>query len=79
MTGRSPESAFASYDNGGNAYDFRRTNKAGAVLNLTASYQMLPQAAVFLEGRNLTNSRWEPVNGYVTPGRSLLLGTRFAL
>jgi hypothetical protein len=29
------------------------------------------------EGRNLGNSRYEPANGYLTPGRSLLVGTRF--
>ena len=48
-------------------------------MNLTASWQALPQAAVFLEARNLGNSRFEPANGFVTPGRSLLVGTRFAL
>jgi vitamin B12 transporter len=79
LTGRSPEGAFASYDNNGNAYPYARTNKAGTVFNMTATWQALPQAAVFLEGRNLTNSRWEPVNGFVTPGRSLLVGTRFTL
>lgn len=79
FTGRSPEGAYASYDNGGNAYGYARTNRAGAVLNLAASYALRPEVTVFLEGRNLTNSRWEPVNGYATPGRSLLFGTRFAL
>ena len=79
LTGRSPEGAFASYANTGDANPTPRSNRAGVVLNLTATYQLMPQVAVFLEGRNLTNSRWEPVNGYATPGRSLLLGTRFAL
>ncbi len=79
LTGRSPEGAFASYANSGDARDTPRSNRAGAVLHLTATYQVMPQVAVFLEGRNLTNSRWEPINGYATPGRSLLFGTRFAL
>jgi vitamin B12 transporter len=79
FTGRSPEGAYASYANTGDANTAPRNNRAGAVLNLTATYRVLPEVTVFLEGRNLTNSRWEPINGFATPGRSFLLGTRFAL
>ncbi|TDH63594.1 TonB-dependent receptor [Dankookia rubra] len=79
LTGRSPEAAFASYANDGTAYAYARSNPAGAVVNVTASWQAFDQAALFLEARNLGNSRWEPVNGFVTPGRSVLVGTRFAL
>ena len=79
LTGRSPEGAFASYANSGDGNATPRSTRAGAVLNLTATYQLMPEVAVFLEGRNLTNSRWEPINGFTTPGRSLLFGTRFAL
>ncbi len=79
FTGRSPEAAFASYDNQGNSIPYARSNPAGTVVNLTASWQAFAQAAVFLEARNLGNSRWEPANGFVTPGRSVLVGTRFAL
>jgi vitamin B12 transporter len=79
ITGRSPEAAFASYADSGDAYSYPRTNKAGAIFNLTASYQVMPQVAVYVEGRNLANSRWEPVNGFATPGRSVLFGTRFTL
>jgi vitamin B12 transporter len=39
---------------------------------------VLPQVTAFLEGRNLGGSRFEPANGFVTPGRSVLVGTRFA-
>ncbi|WP_158292318.1 TonB-dependent receptor plug domain-containing protein [Paracraurococcus ruber] len=79
FTGRSPEGAFASYANDGTANAAPRNTPAGTVVNLTASWQALEQAALFLEARNLGNSRWEPVNGFVTPGRSVLVGTRFAL
>ncbi|SDC80052.1 TonB-dependent receptor plug domain-containing protein [Belnapia rosea] len=79
FTGRSPEGAFASYDNGGSSYAYARSNPAGTVVNLTATWQAFEQATVFLEARNLGNSRYEPANGFVTPGRSLLVGTRFAL
>jgi vitamin B12 transporter len=79
FTGRSPEGAFASYANTGDANSTPHNNRAGAVLNLTATYRLLPEVAIFVEGRNLTNSRWEPINGFATPGRSFLFGTRFAL
>ncbi|MDB5371772.1 MAG: btuB [Belnapia sp.] len=79
FTGRSPEGAFASYQNNGSSYAYARSNPAGTVVNLTASWQAFEQATLFLEGRNLGNSRYEPANGFVTPGRSLLVGTRFVL
>jgi vitamin B12 transporter len=79
FTGRSPEGAFASYRDNGTAYPYARSNAAGTVVNLTASWQAFQQATLFAEARNLGNSRWEPVNGFATPGRSLLVGTRFAL
>ncbi|HYZ33513.1 MAG TPA: TonB-dependent receptor [Crenalkalicoccus sp.] len=79
FTGRSLEGPFASYDNQGNAIPVARSNPAGTVVNLTASWQAFEQVALFLEARNLGNSKWEPVNGFVTPGRSVLVGTRFAL
>jgi vitamin B12 transporter len=78
FTGRSPEGAFASYADNGTASPQPAYNPAGTVVNLTATYQVTPQVAAFAEGRNLGNSRWEPANGFVTPGRSVLVGTRFA-
>ena len=48
-----------------------------SVLNLTASYQVTASVTAFAEGRNLTNSRYEPANGFVLAGRSALVGTRF--
>ncbi len=77
FTGRSPEGAFASYRNDGSSFTTERRNKTGTVLNLTASYQVTPQVAAFAEARNLTNARFEPANGFVIPGRSVLAGTRF--
>ncbi|WP_270938134.1 TonB-dependent receptor plug domain-containing protein [Falsiroseomonas oryzae] len=77
FTGPSPEGAFAAYRDNGTAFVTQTYNKSGTILNLTASLQATPAIAVFAEGRNLTNSRFEPANGFVTPGRSLLVGTRF--
>jgi vitamin B12 transporter len=77
FTGPSPEGPFASYDDRGRSRPFIAYNKSGTVLNLTGSYRLTPQLTAFAEGRNLTGSRFEPANGFVVPGRSLLLGTRF--
>jgi vitamin B12 transporter len=76
FTGRSPEAAFASYDNDGTASTTQRSNPAGTVVNITGSYRLTESITAFAEGRNLGNSRWEPANGFVTPGRSLLIGAR---
>jgi vitamin B12 transporter len=78
FTGRSPEGAFASYTNTGASIASERRNKSGVLFNVTASYVVMPQVTAFLEGRNLGHSRFEPANGFVTPGRSVLVGTRFA-
>lgn len=77
FTGRSPEGAFASYTDAGTSIASPRRNKAGVLLNITASYRVTPGVTAFLEGRNLGGSKWEPVNGFQTPGRTLLVGTRF--
>lgn len=78
FTGRSPEGAFATYTDAGTSVASPRRNKAGVVLNVTASYRVTPQVTAFLEGRNLGGSKWEPVNGFQVPGRTLLVGTRFS-
>jgi vitamin B12 transporter len=77
FTGPSLEGAFAAYDDAGQPIAVESYNKPGTVLNLTVSYSVTPGITAFAEGRNLTNSRFEPANGFVTPGRSLLVGTRF--
>jgi vitamin B12 transporter len=52
------------------------SSKPGLILNLTVTYQVTPQIQLYANGRNLTNSHFEPVNGYATPGPSFLAGTR---
>jgi vitamin B12 transporter len=49
------------------------------VVNVGITWQAMPQASLFLDARNLLNSKWEPVNGFVIPGPSVVIGTRFAL
>lgn len=77
FTGRSPEGAFASYRDNGTSLSYPAFNKSGTLFNLTASYPVTPQITAFFEGRNLTDSKWEPVNGFQTPGRTAIIGTRF--
>jgi vitamin B12 transporter len=77
FTGPSPEGAFASYLNDGSSVFTPAYTKAGTVWNLTASYAVTRGVTVFAQGRNLTNSRYEPANGFVAPGRSALAGVRF--
>ncbi|MFN3447145.1 MAG: TonB-dependent receptor plug domain-containing protein [Roseococcus sp.] len=78
FTGRSQEGPFATYLNTGASVSAPRRNKSGAIMNLTASYRITPEVTAFLEARNLTDSAWEPVNGFQIPGRTVLAGTRFA-
>ncbi len=77
FTGPSLEGAFASYSDDGSSIATPAYNKSGTVLHLTASYRATEQVTFFVEGRNLTNSRYEPANGFVVPGRSAVVGTRF--
>lgn len=55
------------------------TNAPGLVVNATIAYDVAPKVTVFATGRNLTNSRFEAVNGYQTPGASVLAGMRLGL
>ena len=55
------------------------TNAPGLIVNMTVTYDVAPNAALFATGRNLTNSRFEAVNGYQTPGAAVLAGVRLRL
>jgi vitamin B12 transporter len=77
FTGRSPEGAFASYLSNGSSVNRPLNNKSGTILNIAASYAFNPRITGFMEARNLTDSKFEPVNGFQIPGRSVLVGTRF--
>jgi vitamin B12 transporter len=48
----------------------------GALLNLAASYILSDRLTLFATGRNIGNSHFEPVNGFQTPGPSILAGLR---
>ncbi len=50
--------------------------KAGTIADLTVSYRINRAVTLFADGRNLTNSRFEPVNGLQIPGQNFLFGLR---
>jgi vitamin B12 transporter len=63
------------YDNNGNFLG-DGTAKPGTVVNLAITYLLRPQLTLFAQGKNLFQSRFEPVNGLQIPGQSFLFGVR---
>jgi vitamin B12 transporter len=55
------------------------TSPHGLLANLTITYDVAPQVQLYATGRNIFNSRFEPVNGFQTPGASFLAGVRVRL
>jgi hypothetical protein len=51
---------------------------SGLIVNLSLSWQVTPAVQVFVWGKNLGNSSFEPVNGYQVPGASFMAGTRLS-
>jgi vitamin B12 transporter len=66
-------------DDGGNATGTIISSPHGVIANLTVTYDVAPHMQLFALGRNLFYSRFEPVNGYQTPGPSFLAGLRMHL
>jgi vitamin B12 transporter len=50
--------------------------RAGLVANLTVTQVIRKDLTVFLQGRNLGGSRFEPASGYQMPGPQVLAGVR---
>jgi len=50
--------------------------KSGLIANLTVTKQVRQGLTLFLDGRNLGGSRFEPASGYQTPGPQVLAGVR---
>jgi vitamin B12 transporter len=51
----------------------------GLIANLAASYALTPKLELYANAWNLFYSKFEPVNGYQTPGTSVLAGVRIRL
>ena len=69
---------FLVADNG-NATGTVISSPRGLIANLTVTYDVAPRVQLYANGRNLFYSRFEPVNGYQTPGPSFLAGVRVRL
>ena len=55
------------------------TSSQGLIADLTILYRVDARARVYLNATNLFGSRFEPVNGYQTPGSSVIAGVRLGL
>ena len=53
--------------------------RSGLLVNLSITWQVTQHAQVFVYGKNLGDSTFEPADGYQTPGASVLLGVKFSL
>ncbi|HTW70159.1 MAG TPA: TonB-dependent receptor [Acetobacteraceae bacterium] len=55
------------------------TSPHGLIANLTVTYDVRPQVQIYLNGTNLFYSKFEPANGYQTPGPTVVAGVRVRL
>jgi vitamin B12 transporter len=55
------------------------TSPHGLIANLTATYDVTPQVQVYANGTNIFYSKFEPANGYQTPGPTAIAGVRVKL
>jgi vitamin B12 transporter len=51
-------------------------DRSGLIVNLTISWQVTPHVQVFVSGKNLGDSTFEPASGYQIPGTSFMAGAR---
>ena len=51
----------------------------GLIANLTITYDLTPQIQLYTHASNIFDSKFEPANGFVTPGPSVCSGVRFKL
>jgi len=65
-------------DNNGFSTDVG-TSQQGLLVNLTVTYDVAPNMQLYAAARNLFYSRFEPVNGYQTPGPAAVVGVRMRL
>ncbi len=63
------------YDNQSNGLGYG-IGQHGLVANLSASYDVTPKVQLRLEGTNIFNARFEPVNGFQMPGTTIMAGAR---
>jgi vitamin B12 transporter len=66
------------YDNAGNGIGYG-TGQHGLVANIAINYALTPSVQLYINGWNILNSKYEPVNGYQMPGPTVLAGARIRL
>jgi vitamin B12 transporter len=66
-------------DNNGFSSVAPGTSPQGFIANLAITYDVAPHVQIYGTGFNIFNSRFEPVNGFQTPGASFLAGVRIRL
>lgn len=66
------------YDNSGNGIGYG-VGQHGLIANVAANYTLTPQVELYVNGWNIFDSRFEPVNGFQTPGPTVLAGVRMKL
>jgi vitamin B12 transporter len=65
---------YLTLDNGG--FGPIGVTRSGLIVNLNISYQVTPHIQLFVWGKNLGDSPYEPASGYQIPGTSFMAGTR---
>lgn len=55
------------------------TSPHGLIANITVTYDVAPHVQLYANGTNIFDSRFEPVNGYQTPGPTVIAGVRLRL
>ncbi len=66
------------YDNSGNGIGYG-VGQHGLITNLAVNYTVTPRLELYANGWNILYSKFEPVNGYQTPGPTVLAGIRVRL
>jgi vitamin B12 transporter len=67
------------YDNGGNALSEPGVGQHGLVANVAVNYAVTPRVELYVNGFNIFDSKFEPVNGFQMPGPTVLAGVRIRL
>jgi vitamin B12 transporter len=55
------------------------TSPHGLIANITVTYDLTPRVQLYTNATNIFDSRFEPVNGYQTPGPTVIAGVRVRL
>jgi vitamin B12 transporter len=66
------------YDNSGNGIG-DGVGQHGLIADVAANHTVTPQVELYINGTNIFDSKFEPVNGFQTPGPTVLAGVRMKL